>query len=325
MKVGAVQAHPKWMDRAAGTAWVIDWLERAAAEEVSLVAFPESFLPGYPFWLLLGGGDRMGDPVQLDAYRWYLEAAVELDGPEVSEVVEAVRDLGVFCYLGLGERGSSSARGSVYATLVAIDPIGGILSAHRKMKPTYTERTVWADGDAHGLRVHQMSGGARVGGLNCWENWMPLARFALYSGGEDIHVLAWPGSKWGTELITRMVAFEGKVFAINASGLLDAADVPEDFPLHNVIKEKPDFWFNGGSCVAGPDGQWLVEPVTEEEGLVVAELDLGRVAGARHLIDPTGHYSRPDIFELNIDRRRPRAVHFHDTEANSGTLASDTE
>lgn len=319
LRVAAVQAHPAWLDPAAGVGLVVGWLERAAREGAKLVAFPESFLPGYPFWVMLQGGEQMGEQRQLVAYRRYLEAAVELDGPELMRIAEAVSDLGVFCYLGIGERGAGPARGSVYATLVAFDPQLGMVSAHRKLKPTYTERTVWADGDGHGLRVHELGGGVRVGGLNCWENWMPLARFALYAGGEDVHVLAFPGSRWGTELIARAAAFEGRVFAVAASGLLSAADVPEDFPLREVIVEKPEGWYDGGSCIAGPDGLWVVEPVVGEERLVIADLEMGRVAAARHLFDPTGHYHRPDVFGVSVDRRRRAAAVFDDGEDDGST------
>lgn len=253
----------------------------------------------------------MGEERQLAAYSRYLEAAVASDGPEVAEIVEAVRDLGLFCYLGIGERGGGPAHGSVYTTLLAIDPERGVVSAHRKLKPTYTERTVWADGDGHGLQAHELGNGARVGGLNCWENWMLLARFTLYAGGEDVHVLAFPGSRWGTELITRTTAFEGRVFAMSASGLLDVDDVPDDFPFRDLLTEKGD-WYNGGSCVAAPNGQWVVEPVVDEERLILADLDLAKVAAARHLFDASGHYHRPDVFDVNIDRRRRSAARFQD-------------
>ena len=312
LRVAAVQAHPAWLDPEAGARLVVGWLEQAGREGVELAAFPESFLPGYPFWVMLEGGERMGEPRQLGAYRRYIEAAVRLDGPELAQIIEAARDLGVFCYLGIAERGTGPARGSVYATLVAIDPNHGIVSAHRKLKPTYTERTVWADGDGHGLRVHELTEGVRVGGLNCWENWMPLARFALYAAGEDVHVLAFPGSRWGTELITRAAAFEGRVFTIAASGLLGADDVPEDFPLREAIVSKPAGWYDGGSCIAGPDGQWVVEPVVGEERLVIADLEIGRVSAARHLFDPTGHYHRPDVFGVSVDRSRRVAATFDD-------------
>jgi nitrilase len=169
VRVAAAQAHPCWLDPAATTEKVVAWLEDAAAQDVELVAFPETFLSGYPFWVELTGGARFDDARQKRAYAAYLDAAVELDGPELARVREAAGDLGVFVYLGTTERDASCGRGTVFCTLVAIDPAAGMVSAHRKLMPTYEERLVWGTGDGHGLRVHRVAG-TRVSGLNCWEN-----------------------------------------------------------------------------------------------------------------------------------------------------------
>ncbi len=183
VRVAAAQARPCWSDPQATTKKVLAWLEDAAAQGVELVAFPETFLSGYPFWLELTGGARFDDPAQKRAYAAYLEAAVAMDGPEVRQITEAARDLGVLVYLGTTERATGSARGTVFCTLVAIDPGAGVVSTHRKLMPTFEQRLVWGTGDGHGLQVHRYAG-SRVGGLNCWENWMPQARHALYAQGE---------------------------------------------------------------------------------------------------------------------------------------------
>ena len=312
MRVAAVQVHPAWLDPAGTTAIVLRWLEEAAQQGVELVAFPEAFLSGYPFWLDVTGGARFDDPLQKQAYAAYLRAAVAMDGPEVRQVVEAARDLGVFVYLGTTERATGSARGTVFCTLVAVDPTSGVLGTHRKLMPTYEERLVWGTGDGHGLRVHRY-GSTRVGGLNCWENWMPQARHALYAQGEELHVSAWPGNPRNTVDITRFIALEGRMFSLAANGLLSLADVPVGFPLYEELKalDVQDYC-RGGSGVAGPDGRWLVEPVEGEERLVVADLELGRVAQERQNFDPTGHYSRPDVFTVQVDRRRQAAAEFVD-------------
>lgn len=174
MRIAAAQARCPWLDPNAGTATVLDFLTRAAAERVGLVAFPETFLSGYPLWVKHTGGARFHDPDHKRAYAAYLDAAVELDGPELNTITTAVRDLGVFTYLGITER----VRGTVYCTLVAISPEAGIVSAHRKLMPTHDERLVWGVGDGHGLRTHRV-GDLTVGGLICWENWMPAARQAM--------------------------------------------------------------------------------------------------------------------------------------------------
>ncbi|MDP9396896.1 MAG: carbon-nitrogen hydrolase family protein [Actinomycetota bacterium] len=291
---------------------VLAFLEQAGAQGVELVAFPETFLSGYPFWLDVTNGSRFDDPAQKRAYAAYLEAAVEVDGPQVRQITEAARDLGIFVYLGTAERSTGSARGTVYCTLVAIDPQAGVVGTHRKLMPTFEERLVWGTGDGHGLRVHRYAGG-RIGGLNCWENWMPQARHALYAQGEELHVSVWPGNPRNTADIARFIAVEGRVFSLAACGLISLSDVPDDFPLRAELQEAgvADYC-RGGSAVAAPDGTWLVEPVVGEERLVVADLDLRRVAEERQNFDPTGHYSRPDVFSVQVNRRRLEAVHFTD-------------
>jgi nitrilase len=205
----------------------------------------------------------------------------------------------------------------VYATLVAIDPERGIVSAHRKVQPTYDERMVWAPGDGNGLRVHAFTSrdgeSARVGGLNCWENWLPQARLAMYAEGEDIHVSAWPGKVRNTVDITRFIALEGRVYSLAAGTLLSRADVADDFPLVQGLAAGD--WYDGGSAIAGPDGAWIEEPVAGEERLVIAEIDIARVREERQNFDATGHYARPDIFGLSVDRRRLSVAHFSEEPA----------
>lgn len=312
MRVAAAQARSPWLDVAAGVRTVVEFIRSAHDADVDLVAFPEAFLSGYPIWPTLTGGARFDDPRQKAAYAAYLDAAVELDGPELRQVTEAVRDLSVFTYLGITERGAGSGRGTVYCTLVAVDPVRGMVSAHRKLMPTFEERLVWGIGDGNGLRVHEVAG-LRVGGLSCWENWMPLARHAFYAGGADLHVSTWPGSRRLAEDITRFIALEGRMFSVAAGALIDYADVPAGFPLRDeILAAGTPSPYDGGSAIAGPDGRWIVEPVVGEERLVIADLDPAVVRGARQNFDPTGHYARPDVFHVTVDRRRLEAATFLD-------------
>jgi nitrilase len=262
---------------------------------------------------MLGGLDRFNKEETKAAYAAYLDAAVELDGPELEQITTAARDLDIFIYLGVAERKA----GSVHATLVAIDPEHGIVSAHRKLMPTYGERTVWATGDGHGLRVHDVEG-LRVGGLNCWENWMPLTRQAMYAAGEEVHIAAWPGSAAMTADIPRFIALEGRVWVILASGLLSAEDVPTDFPYYDLIAEKPAGFLNGGSCIAAPDGSWVIAPIADEERLLATDIDRDTVHRARQTFDPAGHYTRPDVFDLQVNRRRLDVITFDDPAGGAG-------
>jgi nitrilase len=305
MRVAAVQARPAWLDPAATVRLVVDWLERAAMAGVDLVAFPETFLPGYPFWVCRTDGARFEDARQKRAYAHYLEAAVELRGPELAEIVEASGDLGLFAYVGVAER----AGGTVYCTVVAIDGGRGIVGSHRKLVPTHDERLVWGFGDGNGLSTHLVHGW-RVGGLSCWENWMPLARHALYADGEELHVSLWPGTPALTADITRFVAREGRVYHLAVSGLLDGRDTPAGFEFADELAGIGAV-FDGGSAVAGPSGEWVAAPVRGEERLVVVDLDRVAVAAERQSFDPAGHYARPDVFDLRVDRRR-RGVAFED-------------
>ncbi len=311
MRIAAAQTAPVWGDPAATVAKTAEWIGRAAADDVELVAFGETFLSGYPFWVSRTDGARFESPDQKQAYAYYLDRAVTLDGPELATVVEAAADHGVFTYLGISER--TAGGGTVYATLVAVDPTAGIVSAHRKLMPTYEERLVWGTGDGNGLRVHQI-GATRVGGLNCWENWMPLARHSLYSQGVEIHVAAWPGSSGLTRDITRFIAREGRCFVLSAGAILADSDIPDDFPLRDVAFPSggPEQLADGGSAIAAPDGSWVVEPVSGEERLVVADIDLDMVRAERQNFDAAGHYFRPDVFEVTVDRTRRSGARFKD-------------
>ncbi len=200
----------------------------------------------------------------------------------------------------------------MYCTLVAIDPQKGIVSTHRKLMPTWDERLVWGIGDGNGLKVHNICG-AKVGGLNCWENWMPLARFAMYGGGEDVHVSVWPGNASISADIARMIALEGRVWSIAVHGLLSIEDIPADFPVLDVLHERGvTTIFNGGSSVISPTGEYVIAPVLHKEQLLTADIDLNIVRQERTNFDPTGHYNRPDVFELTVNRQRLEALSFKD-------------
>jgi nitrilase len=317
LRVAAVQDAPAFLDPVASTAKAIRWIEEAADRSVELLAFGETWLPGYPFWLSSTGGARFDDPLQKAMYARYLRAALRADGPELAAIADAAARCGVHVVLGFVERGTSTATGSTFASLATISPNAGVVIVHRKLVPTYEERLVWAHGDGHGLRTHELvtrtGATVRIGALNCWENWMPLARHTMWSQGVDVLVASWPGAVRLTEDITRFAAREGRVFVLSAGGVLQRADLPDDLPIAEALPPDPEHvFYDGGSAIAGPDGRFVVAPVANERGLVVAELTLGAIARERQNFDVTGHYTRPDVFHVTVHRSRRPLVSFDD-------------
>jgi nitrilase len=323
LSVAGAQLGGLWLNPKARVSRLIAAAELAAAEGADLVAFPETYLNGYPFWMTrTASGARFGDADQKACYAYYLDTAIEVGGPTTRELETLARDLAITLMVGITERGSRMGTGSTYCTLLTITPAEGVAGVHRKLVPTYDERLVWAHGDGAGLRTYPV-GPALVGGLNCWENWMPQARNVLYAEGETLHVSTWPGSPALTRDITRFAAMEGRSFGLAVGGVLTAADIPDDFPLLQELRENSATDpFTGGSAVAAPDGSWLIEPVTGE-GLILADLDLRAVQRERLTFDPTGHYSRPDVFSTRVDRRRHQPVTV--TGGTDAAAASDGE
>lgn len=308
LKVGLAQIAPVWLDRERTLAKVITWCERAAAKGCALVAFGEALLPGYPFWLERTGGARFNAPDQKALFARYLDQAVAPEAGHLDPLREVAAERGLMVVLGTVERAADRGGHSLYCTLMIIGADGALLSAHRKLMPTYEERLVWSTGDGHGLQTHRLDP-FTVGALNCWENWMPLPRAALYGLGEDLHVALWPGALRNTCDITRYLALEGRSYVLSVSGLLRPEDIPEDIPERGrILAGGEPFLADGGSCLAGPDGSWVLEPLVAEEALRVAEIDHGRVLEERQNFDPAGHYSRPDVTRLVLDRRRQRTV-----------------
>jgi nitrilase len=275
-------------------------LREAANAGAELCAFPEVYISGYPAWLRVPAVSTDDDLLKL-GHVAYLQGAIAAAGPELAAISEEAATLGVFVYIGFLERTRSG--GSVYASLAAIHPDRGILSVHRKLKPTFHERLIWSDGDGHGLQVHDWKN-LRVGGLNCYENWLPLARQAMYAQGEQLHVATWPGDLNVTEHISRFVAMEGRVYVVSASGILRAGDIPDTFPLRQQVVEGRDVINNGGSMIVAPDGAIIAGPVMDEECILYAEVKEEQVMAERLKRDPAGHYSRTDVLRLHLNRDR---------------------
>ena len=307
MIIAGIRAAPVYLDRAGTTEKIIHLMQDAASNGADLCVFPETFLSGYPVWVDQTDAAKWNDPIQKKAYAAYLNGSVRADGPELKTITKEAQTLNLFTYLGMVEQSSSG--GTVYCSLAAIHPNYGIVGIHRKLMPTFGERLVWGTGDANGLKVHKWCG-FRVGGLNCWENWMPLARFSLYSQGEELHVATWPGSPRLTRDITRFIAMEGRLYVLSVGGVLRDTDIPDSFPLKDRMLEQQDRFLSGGTFLVGPDGTPIVGPIKDEEKIVYGEIDLARVKEERQNFDPTGHYSRSDVFSLTVSRKRLEPISF---------------
>lgn len=313
IKVALAQLAPVWLDREATLKKVVDTIRQSADENPDLMAFGEALVPGYPFWIELTDGARFNAPDQKALYAHYVDQAVQIEAGHLDEVCAVAKQTSTALYLGIIEKALNRGGHSLYCTMVYIDKSGEICSVHRKLMPTYEERLTWSPGDGHGLRVHEL-GAFTVGGLNCWENWMPLPRAALYGQGEDLHVAIWPGGYHNTHEITRFMAKEGRSFVMSVGGLMRPEDFPENTPYLKEILAgcKTDFLANGGSCLSGPDAEWIIKPKIEKEGVFYAVIDHVKVREERQNFDPVGHYSRPDVTRLTVDRRRQSTVDFID-------------
>jgi len=304
IKVGLVQMAPIWLNREETLRKVDEYLHQAGKDNCHLAVFGEAIVPGYPFWVERTDGARFNSTAQKELHAHYQNQAVQIEAGHLDTLCRTASKYNLAVYLGTIERPQDRGGHSLYCSLIFINSTGEIRSVHRKLMPTYEERLVWSTGDGHGLQVHPL-GPFTVGGLNCWENWMPLSRTALYGMGEDLHVAVWPGSQRNTFDITKFIAKESRSYVVSVSGLMQKSDISIDIPHSQLMLENfEETQADGGSCLAGPDGEWIIEPIVEEEGLFTAEISHQFVREERHNFDPAGHYGRPDVTRLVVNRSR---------------------
>ena len=272
--------------------------EEAAREGAKLVVFGETWLPGYPVWLDYCSGAALWNSRATKSVFARLRAeSVECDGPEVQRLAQAAGDLKVALVMGVSER----AGGTLYNSLLSFSSEGTLANHHRKLIPTYSERMVWGHGDGAGLKTFA-EGAHRIGGLICWEHWMPPARMAMHEAGETVHVAVWPTVHEMHQIASRQYAFEGRCFVLAAGLLMRRSDLPAE--LASAMDQLPEWVARGGSAIIGPDGFYLAEPVFEREAMLYAELELARRDEELMTLDVTGHYARPDVFAFTVKRER---------------------
>lgn len=276
----------------------------AAGGGAALVVFPETWLPGYPVWFDVCRDVGLWDHAPTKAlHADYAAASVAVDGAEGAAIAQLAKSLGVTLVIGVSERvDRGPGRGTLYNSLLTYGPNGVLLNHHRKLMPTHTERLVWGVGDGDGLAASETPVG-RVGGLICWEHWMPLARQAMHESGEDIHIAAWPTAHERSQIASRHYAFEGRCFVLVAGSVMRASSLPANLEPHAAVVSSPDqLVMRGGSAIIGPDGQYMVEPVFDRPCIVRGELELQRVREESMALDVTGHYARPDILSFHVTR-----------------------
>jgi predicted amidohydrolase len=278
----------------------------AARQGASLVAFPETWIPGYPAWLDVCRDAALWDhaPVKR-VFARMAENSVVVGGDSGRALGDIAKTHEVTLVVGVTERVDAGAgRGTLYNSLLTFAPDGALLNHHRKLVPTYTERMVWGNGDAQGVTAVDTPAG-RVGGLVCWEHWMPLARQALHESGEDIHVAVWPNVHEMLQVASRHYAFEGRCFVLAAGSLLRAKDLPTELEPHpDRVTSPSQFVLRGGSAIIAPNGSYIAGPVFDERCVLTADVDLAKSREELMSLDVAGHYSRPDALELRVNRVR---------------------
>ena len=283
-----------------------DLVNSAASEGAELIVFGETWLSGYPSWLDYCKDVNLWDhePVK-EVYALTYQNSVTIPGPQTELLGRLAREKGLCIVIGLNEKvETGKGNGSLFNSLITINRDGKIANHHRKLVPTYTEKLVWSPGDGHGLNSVETEFG-RLGGLICWEHWMPQTRQAMHECGEHIHVAVWPWVHDIHQLASRQYAFEGRTFVIAAGQILKVSDLPSQLELPEHLKDPEELILKGGSCIYGPDGSTILEPQYNIDDTLICEIeDLEKTVKERMNLDVSGHYNRPDVFDLRINKER---------------------
>jgi nitrilase len=295
----AIQAEPVLLDLDASLKKALKLIDEAAGEGAELIVFPEAFLPIYPFWTAFVSGGYEYPPLKKAHARLY-KNSVEIPGPETRAIGQAARKTNAIVVMGVNERDIKHS-GTLYNTIIYFGKNGKILGTHRKLVPTYHERMVWGRGDGSDLQVYETELG-RIGGLICWENFMPLARYALYAQGIQIYVAPTADDTENWLAGMQHIAFENRMYVIPVSPILHMDHLPKDFQLRKDLERFSKRQVQlGTTAIIGPNGKFLAGPLWNDEGILYAEIELERVYEERSRFDPVGHYGRSDVFELYVN------------------------
>ena len=302
IKVAVVQAAPVLFDREATVEKACSLIEEAAGQGAQLILFPEAFIPAYPRGLAFGTVVGSRSPVGRRVWQRYWENTVEIPGPTPLRLGEAAKKANVYLAIGVIERDAARSTGTVYCTLLYFGPDGRLLGKHQKLKPTAGERLIWGEGDGSTLTVIQTEIG-NIGGLICWENYMPLARMAIYNKGVELYLAPTADARDTWQATLRHIACEGRCFVLGCNQFMTKEMYPDDLKELKELDEQPEIMCRGGSTIISPLGKVLAGPLYDQEGILFADLDLGAIARGKFDFDVVGHYARPDVFQLTVNEK----------------------
>lgn len=308
-KLAVIQEAPVLLNREATIEKAVAALQTAAAQGADVIVFPEAYIPGYPVWIwgLRPGGDMA---LTSELHARLAANAVSIDRGDLNPLLEAAREHGVTVVCGMDEIDSGSSQTTLYNTIVIIGPNGEIQNRHRKVMPTNAERMVWGYGDGAGLKTVGCPSG-RIGALICWENLMPQARLSLYAQGVELYIAPTfdNGDVWLASM--QHIAYEGRCWVVGSGFALNSDDIPKELPGRDQLFPEEGAWINpGDSVVVAPGGEIAAGPLRGEYGILYAEIDPAAVKTARRALDVAGHYARPDIFQLHVNRDPQQPVVF---------------
>ena len=302
VQVAVVQAAPVFFDLAGTLEKVARMTREAGQGGAELVLFPEAYVGGYPWGLAFGTAVGGRSPAGRRTWERYWQGAVQVPGPETEQLGEAAQEAGVHLVVGVVERDSTYSGGTLFCTILYFGPDGTLLGKHRKLKPTAAERLIWGEGDGSTLTVLDTPLG-KLGGLICWENYMPLARMAVYGKGVELYCAPTADARPRWQSTLQHISLEGRCFVLGCNQYVTRDMYPDDVELKHELEAWPETLCRGGSAVYGPLGDCLAGPLFDEEGILTAELDMGEIARSKFDFDVVGHYARPDVFRLEVNER----------------------
>lgn len=300
VRVAVIQAAPLPFDKLGTVEKVVKMTEEVGANGAKLALFPEAYVGGYPWGLAFGTAVGGRSPAGRRSWERYWATAIDVPGPETDRFAEAAREAGLYLAVGVVERDSTFSRGTLFCTLLYFGPDGTLLGKHRKLKPTAAERLIWGEGDGSTLPVIPTPFG-RVGGLICWENYMPLARMTMYGKGVDIYLAPTADARDRWQSTLQHIALEGRCFVLGCNQYVTRDMYPEDLEIRDELEAWPEALCRGGSAVYSPAADCLAGPLWDQEGILYADLDLGEIPRGKFDFDVTGHYARPDVFHFWVD------------------------